>query len=167
MTGLVTAVDAYGGANTPRYPHMQQVTQGALRLEEAIVFSNNDRTIYRVGTLDNLHRFLQSAAEWLFYHHRETSIECLKGVWCVEKRRTGNQHGVGLHLRQSLFETSEKPAVFLAGQRARFLQRPLFFVHTRNRGKVRMLRYKVKPMASSSPNPHVNDANGHALSLKK
>jgi hypothetical protein len=98
MTGLITAIDAHRCSNGSRHPCVQQVAHSALGLEEAVVFCYQYWSTNSTGTMDHLHRFLQTAAEWLFDHHSKTGIERLQRVRAVEKRRAGDEHCVGLYL---------------------------------------------------------------------
>ena len=75
----------------------------------------------------------------------------------MEKRRTGNQHCVGLSPRQSILKAFTECSMLLARRTARGLQCFLIYVHTSNRREVGVLRDKVQPMTPPATNSNMDN----------
>ena len=83
----------------------------------------------------------------------------------MEKRRTGDQHCVGLSPRQCLLKAFKECSMLLARRTARGLQCFLIYVHTGNRREVGVLSDKVEPMTTPASDSNMDDFYSHLLSL--
>jgi hypothetical protein len=141
------------------------MAQSALRLEKAIIFGHHHRPAGSPGAIDDSSSLPEAASEGLLDHHRKPRVNCLKSMLRVQRRRTGNQHGISPVPRQSIPKAFAKRPVLLARRAARGVQSFLVYIHTSDSSEVGVLMDKIEPMAPPAPNSNVDDSYSHSQSL--